>query len=42
MMSVLASVEQAAESLVRVYDGGNETLLELPRLVGLNQHRPEM
>ncbi|MDP3796793.1 MAG: type II CRISPR-associated endonuclease Cas1 [Polaromonas sp.] len=42
VMSVLASVEQAAESLARVYDGGNETLLELPKLIGLSQHRYEM
>lgn len=42
VMSVLASVEQAAESLVRLYDGGSEQLLELPRLIGLNQHRYEM
>jgi CRISPR-associated protein Cas1 len=42
VMSVLASIEQAAESLVRVYDGGNETLLELPRAIGLSQHRYEM
>jgi CRISPR-associated protein Cas1 len=42
VMNVLASVEQAAESLVRLYDGGSEQLLELPRLIGLNQHRYEM
>lgn len=42
MMSVLASVEQAAESLARLYDGGSELLLEMPRLIGLNQHRHEM
>ncbi len=42
VMSVLASAEQAAESLARVYDGGNESLLELPRLIGLSQHRHEM
>jgi CRISPR-associated protein Cas1 len=42
VMSVLASVEQAAESLVRLYDGGSELVLELPRLIGLNQHRYEM
>lgn len=38
-MSVLASVEQAAESLARLFDGGNEQVLELPQLLGLNQHR---
>lgn len=42
VMSVLASVEQAAESLARLYDGGSEQMLELPRLIGLNQHRYEM
>lgn len=41
-MSVLASVEQATESLARLYDGGSELVLELPRLIGLNQHRYEM
>lgn len=39
MMTVLASIEQAAEALVRVYDGGSEEVLELPRLAGLGQHR---
>lgn len=42
VMSVLASVEQAAESFARLYDGGSEQILELPRLIGLNQHRHEM
>jgi len=42
VMSVLASVEQAAESLARLYDGGSELVLELPRVIGLNQHRYEM
>lgn len=42
VMSVLASIEQAAESLARLYDGGSELMLELPRLIGLNQHRYEM
>lgn len=41
-MSVLASVEQATESLVRLYDGGDESLLELPFLIGLQQHEFEM
>ena len=41
-MSVLSSIEQAAESLVRLLDGGNEQALELPTLVGLHQHRFEM
>jgi CRISPR-associated protein Cas1 len=42
VMSVLASVEQAAESLARLYDGGGELVLEMPRIIGLNQHRYEM
>ncbi len=42
VMSVLASVEQAAESLMRLYDGGGESLLELPQLIGLSLHRHEM
>ena len=41
-MSALASVEQAAEGLARLYDGGSELVLELPRLIGLHQHRYEM
>ena len=42
VMTVLASVEQAAESLARLYDGGSELVLEMPRIIGLNQHRYEM
>ena len=42
VMSVLSSVEQAAESMARMYDGGSEQVLELPKLIGLNQHRHEM
>jgi CRISPR-associated protein Cas1 len=42
VMSVLASIEQAVESLARIYEGGSETLLELPRMIGLSQHRYEM
>ena len=42
VMSVLASVEQAAESLARMYDSGSEQTLEMPTLIGLNQHRYEM
>jgi CRISPR-associated protein Cas1 len=38
VMSVLSAIEQSIESLVRVYEGGSETLLELPRLIGLRQH----
>jgi CRISPR-associated protein Cas1 len=41
-MSVLASIEQAAESLARLYDGGGEQVLELPVLTGLRQHTFEM
>lgn len=41
-MSVLASIEQAAESLARLYDGGSEQVLELPGLIGLRQHIFEM
>lgn len=41
-MSVLASIEQAAESLARLYDGGSEQILELPGLIGLRQHVYEM
>lgn len=41
-MSALASIEQAAESLARLYDGGGEQVLELPTLTGLRQHTFEM
>jgi len=41
-MSILASIEQAAESLARLYDGGSEQVLELPGLIGLRQHVFEM
>ena len=41
-MSVLASIEQAAESLARLYDGGSEQVLELPNLIALRQHVFEM
>lgn len=40
-MSVLAAIEQTIESLARIYDGGSETLIELPVLLGLEQHRLE-
>ncbi|MFY9314252.1 MAG: type II CRISPR-associated endonuclease Cas1 [Burkholderiales bacterium] len=40
-MTVLAAVEQATESLVRIFDGEPESALELPQLTGLRQHRPE-
>jgi CRISPR-associated protein Cas1 len=42
VMSVIASIEQAAESLVRLYDGGDDDSLEMPLLIGLNEHRHEM
>jgi CRISP-associated protein Cas1 len=42
VMSVLSSIEQAAESLARLYDGGSELVLEMPQLIGLNAHRYEM
>lgn len=41
VMSVLSAIEQSIESLVRVYEGGGETLLELPRLIGVRQHVAE-
>lgn len=37
-MTVLSAIEQATEALVRLYDGGSEEVLELPRLIGLRQH----
>lgn len=40
-MSVLAAVEQAAESLGRVYEGASERALELPVVIGLRQHLPD-
>lgn len=40
-MTVLASVEQAAESLARLFDGGSEKVLELPQLIPLRQHHFE-
>ena len=41
-MSVLASIVQVTESLLRLYEGGNESVLELPVLIGLQQHEFEM
>ena len=40
-MSALSAIEQTIESLARIYDGGSETLLELPSIIGLEQHRLE-
>jgi len=37
-MSVLTAIEQSIESLIRVLDCSNEKLLELPSLIGLEQH----
>lgn len=41
VMATLAAIEQAAEALQRLYDGGSDSVLELPRLVGLVQHRDD-
>lgn len=40
-MSVLSAIEQMIESLARIYDGGSESLLELPVLIGIAQHQFE-
>lgn len=40
-MSALISIEQAVESLARLYDAGNAESLELPILTGLAQHQYE-
>ena len=40
-MSVLSAIEHTIESLARIYDGGSETLIELPTLTGLEQHHLE-
>lgn len=40
--SVLNSIEQAVESLVRLYEGADERVLELPVLLGLSQHLFDM
>ncbi len=42
VMSSLSSIEQAVESLARLHEGGDETTLELPRLLGLRQHIREI
>lgn len=42
-MTVLAAIEQAAESVQRLFDGGaSEAVLELPVLIGLQSHRFDM
>lgn len=40
-MSVLSAIEQSIESLARIYEGGDEKLLELPGLIGMEQHSLE-
>ncbi len=40
-MSVLSAIEHTIESLARIYDGGSDSLLELPTLIPLQQHRLE-
>jgi CRISPR-associated protein Cas1 len=40
-MSVLSAIEQSIESLARTMDRGSEKLLELPTLIGLEQHIAE-
>lgn len=41
-MSVLSAIEHAVESLARVLDRGTEKLIELPVLIGLDQHVVEI
>jgi len=41
VMTVLAAADQAAQALQRLYDGGSDLLLELPRVQGLVQHRDD-
>ncbi len=41
VMSALDAIEHAVESLARIYDGGSESLLELPTLIGVRQHLRE-
>lgn len=37
-MSILSAIEHTIESLARVFEFGSERLLELPSLIGLDQH----
>ena len=37
-MSTLAATEQTVESLARIYENGSTSAIELPTLIGLNQH----
>ena len=41
VMSALSAAEQTVESLVRALEDGDEQLIELPRLIGLHQHRAD-
>lgn len=41
VMSALSAIEQVVESVVRVLENGDENLIELPTLIGLNQHRTD-
>lgn len=41
VMSALSATEQVVESLVRVLETGDDHLLELPTIIGLNQHRSD-
>lgn len=40
-MSVLSAIEQMVESLARIYDGGDDSLIEQPVVIGLDQHSLE-
>ena len=40
-MSVLSAIEQMIESLARIYDGEGDSPVELPGIIGLDQHSPE-
>ena len=37
-MSALSAIDNAVESLARIYESGPQSALELPALIGLNQH----
>ena len=41
VMSALSAIEQSVESLARAYEGDVASVLELPTLIGLQQHHPE-
>lgn len=41
IMSAQSAIEQAIESLARIYEGGSAELLELPQLTGLAPHQYE-